>query len=583
MTQKIDYRLPLILVGGLLFQLLFWDESLGLNLLVYTLFIIAVTFTDKDIPFHKNKLYTIIPHLAIAIYLVYDNSILAIITWFITLLVYLGTAHFVMLKSSVTALIWGILQTISGPYGIIAKLQNTKIGKINFKPILKPVKYIVLPLIMVVIFCSLYSIANPIFDKYTRSITDNVGYFFNTIFNFLFVDISLPKCLFILLGTCITSGIIVGIKNKLLDEVEIGESDQLIRKRRDIKKTSLFQDFRMLLTGNQVNKRLALKTENIVGIISFTALNLLLVFLNIIDIATLWLNNTVDTSKNFSAELHDGTNTLIFSIIIAMLIIVYFFSGNLNFYRKNKWIKLLAYIWIAQNAFLVLSVFHRDYDYIFYHGLTYKRIGVTIFATLSLIGLLTVYIKVAKQKTVFFLYRINSKIWYALLVLLSFVNWDILIVNYNLANADRIKVDVDHLMSLSDKIIPILEKNRSILTKYVAINKENQVASDYLTDSVTSDDIVQTATSALPHKNIDTASSTTTIDTLVKVNKPSTAELKASAIKQAQINFNGRLDNKILWFIEKKISWLSFSYLEWETLRILKKKHQTKFRNGNSY
>ncbi|MNK55027.1 hypothetical protein D3C87_740270 [compost metagenome] len=560
MTQKIDYRLPLLLIGGLIFELLFWDEFLGLNLLLYSLFIIAITFTDSDIPFHKNKLYTALPHLAIATYITYDNSMLAIITWFITLLIYLGTAHFVMLKSSITALVWGVLQIISGPYGIITKLKGTKLGKFNFKPILKPVKYIVLPLLMVIIFCSLYSAANPIFDKYIRLVTDHISHFFNTIFNFFFIDISLPKCLFLLLGISITAGIIVGIKSKLLDDVEIGEDDQLTRKRRDIKKSSLFQDFRMLLAGNETGKKLALKTENIIGIISFTALNLLLLFLNAIDTATLWFNNAVDASKNFSAELHDGTNTLIFSIVIAMLIIVYFFSGNLNFYRKNKWIKLLAYIWIAQNIFLVLSVFHRDYDYIFYHGLTYKRIGVAVFATLSLIGLATVYIKVAKQKSVFFLYRINSKIWYALLVLLSFVNWDALIVNYNLSNANRIKVDVNHLMSLSDKTLPLLVENRDLLIKHALIQASNE-KQDY-TEVVAPIDSVNAGIVKLQAPSA------------VVAPKLSEAELKAQVAEQAKYNFNQRLDIRIDQFLKKQktVSWLSFSYLKWEAMHNLKGK-----------
>lgn len=554
MTQKIDYRLPLILIGGLLFQLLFWNEFLGINLLVYTLFIFAITFTDKDIPFHKNKLYTALPNLAIATYIVYDNSTLAIIAWFITLFVYLGTAHFTMLKSSFTALGWGILQVISGPSGVLIKLRKTKLGKINLKPVLKPIKYIVLPLVMVVIFCSLYSIANPIFDKYTRLITDNIGQFFNTVFNFLFIDISLLKILFICLGIFITAGVIVGVDSKLLEEVEVGESDKLIRKRRDRKNPSLFQDLRALFAGNQVTKKLALKTENIVGIISFAALNLLLLFLNAIDITTLWFNNAFDANKNFSAELHDGTNTLIFSIVIAMIIIVYFFSSNLNFYRKNKLIKLLAYLWIAQNSFLVLSVFHRDYDYIFYHGLTYKRIGVAIFATLSLIGLATVYIKVAKQKTVFFLYRINSKIWYVLLVLLSFVNWDVLIVNYNLSNVDKFGIDVDHLMSFSDKTLPLLQKNRKILAKQVVVEAQKNEQT---------------------HLNVATVADTVSIgtvtvqaDTSVTAPKLSEAERKAQFIKDAEDNFNVKLDDRIDWFLQnqKKGTWLSFSYLKWEAV-----------------
>lgn len=543
--KKINYRLPLIFVGGLLFRFLFWDEFLGINLLLYTLFIIAITFTDKDIPYHKNKLYTALPHLAIAIYIAYNNSALAVTTWFITLLVYLGTAHFTILKSTATALIWGTLQAISGPYGIVTELQTTKLGKINFKPVVKPLKYIVVPLLMVVIFCSLYSIANPIFDEYTRLITDNIAHFFNTIFNFLFVDISIQKCLFILLGILITAGIIVSIKSKLLAEIELGENDQLIRKRRDKRHTWLFQDFRTLLAGSQIKKKLALKTENIIGIISLVALNLLLFMLNSIDLFTLWFGN--NTSKNFSAELHDGTNTLIFSIIIAMLVIVYFFSGNLNFYSKNKSIKALAYLWIAQNAFLVFSVFHRDYDYIFYHGLTYKRIGVVVFATLSLIGLATVYIKVARQKTMFYLYRINSKIWYALLVLLSFANWDALIIKYNVNNADKIGLDTNYLLNLSAKNLPLLIQHKTVLIAERAKKNEQQ---------------------SLDNQKDEPSGNTKKQQKVVF----SAKELKEMALLSANYNINKALKDKADKLQEKytQCSWLSYSYLEWKACQFAK-------------
>jgi hypothetical protein len=558
MIQKFDYRLPLILIGGFLFQFLFWDEFLGLNLSLYSLFVFAITFTDKQIPFHKTMLNTALPHLAIAIYIAYNNSVLAIITWFITMLVFLGTAHFVMLKSVTTALVWGVLQVISGPSGIIGKLRATKVGKINLKPILKPLKYIVLPLLMVIIFCSLYSLANPIFAKYVNAVNVELSRFFSSIFRFLFVDISFAKLFIITLGCCITAGIMVTVKSNLLEDIEIKETDELTRKRRSNKSNLLFEDFRALFAGSQTKKLLALKTENIVGIISFTALNILLLFLNGIDVATLWLNNKVDAGKDYSAELHDGTNTLIFSIVIAMLIVVYFFSGNLNFYRKNKFIKALAYIWIAQNAFLVLSVFHRDYDYIFYHGLTHKRIGVAVFATLSLIGLLTVYLKIAKRRTIFFLYRINSKVWYVLLVVLSFVNWDVLIVSYNFENAHKIGVDVDHLMSFSDKTLPLLQKNRELLLKHAIIEaQKGQTSHDEITAAV---DSVATGVAVI------TVEGTNSVSPLGK------AERKALAIKSAKETFNQRLDNKIEWFLEKqkKCSWLSFSYLNWEMVNILK-------------
>ncbi|WP_199118970.1 DUF4173 domain-containing protein [Pedobacter sp. ASV28] len=548
MKQQIDYRLILMAVGGLIFNLLFWNETIGCNFAVFSVLVMIVTFTDRDIPYHNNKLITAIGHLAIAFYLIYDNSTLAIVTWFITMLIYLGNAHFELLKSTETALILGILQAISGPYGIIKKLQHTKLGKVNIRPVIRPVKYILLPFVMGTIFCFLYSIANPIFAKYINTIANSIRDLFTSIFSFFFIDISIEKLLFILFGCTVTAGIIVGIKSKSLTEIELGNEDQLKRKRRDLKRPSFGYEFRTLLAGGLIKRKMALKTENIIGVISFAALNLLLLLLNGIDVATLWLNKTIETNKNFSAELHDGTYTLIFSIVIAMLIIIFFFSGNLNFYRKNKWIKLLAYIWMAQNIFLVASVFHRDYDYIFNHGLTYKRIGVLVFATLSLIGLVTVYLKVAKHKTAFYLYRVNSKIWYVLLILLSFVNWDVLIVSYNINQLDKIGVDVDHLMGFSDKTLPLLAQNRTELEQHV----------------------MQTA----KHEIIDKHAVVPEPNTTLATKKISNAELEALLLKKAKDGFNQRLDHRISWFLERKenVPWLSFSYLEWEAVQSLKSK-----------
>lgn len=551
MKPQIDYRLILAAIGGLIFNLLFWNETIGCNFAIFSVLVMIATFTDREIPYHKNQLMTAIGHLAIAFYLIYDNSVLAIITWFITMLVYLGNTHFELLKSTGTSLLLGMLQVISGPYGIIKKLPDNKLGKVDIKPVIRPAKYIVLPFVILAIFCFLYSIANPIFAKYTNTIANSIRDFFTNIFSFFFIDISVEKLLFILFGCCVSGGVIIGLRSKILAEAELAQTDELTRKRRNLKKPSFGYEFRTLLAGSLIKRKMALKTENIIGIISFAGLNVLLLLLNGIDIATVWLNKAMDTSKNYSAELHDGTYTLIFSIGIAMLIIIFFFSGNLNFYRKNKWIKLLAYIWIAQNLFLIASVFHRDYDYIFNHGLTYKRIGVLVFASLSLFGLITVCVKVAKHKTTFYLYRVNSKIWYVLLILLSFVNWDVLIVSYNIKQVDKIGVDTEHLMSFSDKTLPLLKKNREKITKHITYKSDYEIeGADVLV--------------AVP----DTTAAT---DCLATVKPLGDLERKALTTKTAQDNFNRHLDNRINWFLKRQDigSWLSFSYLEWKTAKAL--------------
>jgi hypothetical protein len=55
-----------------------------------------------------------------------------------------------------------------------------------------------------------------------------------------------------------------------------------------------------------------------------------------------------------------------------------------------------------------------------------------------------------------------------LLVLATGVHWDETIAKYNLARKTSIPPDVHFLLSLSDKTLPLIEKNKDILEKDVA-------------------------------------------------------------------------------------------------------------------
>ena len=232
-------------------------------------------------------------------------------------------------------------------------------------------------------------------------------------------------------------------------------------------------------------------------------------------------------SGNFSADLHDGTNALIFSIILAMAVILYFFRGNLNFYHKSKILKALAFTWMVQNFILIISVFIRDGYYIEFYGLTHKRIGVLVFAILCIIGLATVYLKVARQKTLFFLFKVNGNIWFALLLAFSVVNWDVFIAKYNLAQSDKVAIDADYLLSLSDKTLPVLDKNRAKL---------------YYT----------------PSKDLNGR----------EIAKPRTKEF-----------YSQQLDERIGYFKERyeKVSWLSWNLPDWNTAEYFGLNNQPKY------
>lgn len=356
------------------------------------------------------------------------------------------------------------LQIIAIPATAFKRLSDLEIGNFKVKPLLRPLKYMILPIIIVFIFIGIYSGANEIFGKYASELGDSIARALTQVFGFIFNDLSFERFIHFCLGLALTGGLLITFYDHIVEKIELNLSEELLRKKNKNRLKTLWNEITLVFVGSVISKKMALKTEYIIAIISFIALNILLLILNSIDIWWLWLGHGKQLAEtNYAAELHDGTNALIFSIILAMAIIVYFFRGNLNFYSKSKMLKILAIVWMIQNFILIISVFIRDAHYIEVYGLTYKRIGVIVFVLLCIIGLSTVYFKIAKQKTLFYLLKVNGNIWYILLLAFSLINWDVAIVKYNLAHKGTIAFDPDYLLSLSDKTLPVIHKNRKEL------------------------------------------------------------------------------------------------------------------------
>lgn len=555
MKKQIDLHLAAIFGGGLLFNFLFWNEGLALNLLLYTLFIIVILLFNKEHRLNKKTILIGSSHLFAALLVVYNHSILNIITYYISLVVFVGFTHATIIRTVFLALLSGLLQILSSPINLIKKLITVKVGNYSLKPILRPIKYIIIPIIVLLLFSIVYSVANPVFANYLEKFATNIGNFIFDVFTFFFGDLSIARFLHVILGILFTAGILLAFKENSIAKLDASAKEYLIRKRKNRLLPTFIDEIKSIFIGFAIKKKMALKTENIIGIISFAALNLLLLFLNGIDIYTLWLGKLGDlVGKNYSAELHEGTNALIVSIFMAMAVILYFFNGNLNFFSKNKTIKILAYLWIIQNAFLVCSVMLRDYNYIDIHGLTYKRIGVIVFLLLCTIGLITVYIKVAQRKTFFYLCKVNGLVWYLLLLVFGIVNWDVFIVNYNIQNRKSIVLDLDHLLDMSDKTLPLLDKNRNLLKQYIPKNY------DIYTPTET---MVVDSTSAV------TVAADVSTGTVTPAPPIDTAKLEREH-KQKQIEaFNYNLDNRIAKFKNRQIanSWLSWNFRDWQTQR----------------
>lgn len=212
-----------------------------------------------------------------------------------------------------------------------------------------------------------------------------------------------------------------------------------------------FQSYKFL--GNEIEEETEFKT----GIVMLGLLNGLLLLVNILDMQFLFNATALPINITYAEFVHQGIFSLILSIIIAIAIIIWYFRGTQNF-AKQKTLKTLAYLWIAQNAIMLLSAAYKNNLYINEYSLTYKRIGVYVFLICTLAGLLFTAIKLINKQSNFYLLKNNSLAWYIILVLSVPFSWDKTIAEFNIAQAayKHKKPDLDYLYSLSYQALPTI-------------------------------------------------------------------------------------------------------------------------------
>ncbi len=454
-------KIILLTAGAVLFNIIFWKEKLAINALLFDAFILGSVFYLYPAAFTKPAMkWLLLAHVVALITLIVHNTVLSKLAFSVTLLLVVVFTQY--LHRSV----WYAAASAMGNYVLLIfsfaeNIKQVKTTCFNFLGIRKILRFLIIPLLIAGVFFLLYSFSNAVFQNIVADIGIALQRFFSKFFDWF----SWERFTFLLLGMFIVGGLILKSKYNNFSTKDYAQHNDLWRKKNDLnswKKTAMF-DILSVFMGRFANGVLALRNENTVGIISLVMLNVLLLLINTIDIVYVWFGFKYTVNINLKDYVHEGTGMLIFSIVLAMVVLLFFFRGNLNFYKKNKWLRYGAYGWIFQNALLAVSVLFRDYYYIQHMGLAYKRIGVLVFLSMVLMGLITVFIKIHQRKTGYYLWRVNG--WFAivLLVVCSCIHWDETMAKYNLAHKNTAPLDVKFLLSLSDKILPLVEKNQEIL------------------------------------------------------------------------------------------------------------------------
>ena len=414
-TLKMNKKTISIICLTILYSIFFYEQHVGINFLLFTLATIGCFYFQSKESF-KNKWVVLLSFGAIftASFAAIHGSNLSLWATIISLMVLPGVIMTQRSNVFIDFATTVVNIACSPAFMILELVESSKKGK--GKSVLRFLKYLV-PLVFIIAFFFIYRAMNPLFEKFTQEIAEfiSIGWVFFTLGGFILVYSI--------------------YKQRRAEDVDNWEKNLLIRIDPSLVKTPKWN-------------------EALAFILLFIVLNLMLVSVNLMDLKYLYLGEGMPDGITHKQFVHKGVFMLILSIVLGISILLFFFRGTLNFTKNKHLIKALAFLWVAQNVFMVVSTTLRNTMYVDAALLTYKRIGVYFWLFFALVGLVTLIIKLKQNKTVWFLARYNFATLFIVLLLSSATDWDIVLSNFNLSRAHQMEeissLDKNYMLSISE-------------------------------------------------------------------------------------------------------------------------------------
>ena len=358
-----------ILIATIAYSYLFYDQNPGINFLLFSLLIVTLLLlNDKSVITKPSWVAAAIGSLLSAFFVFWWGTELQVLANLCSISILAGLSFNAESSIIVASFNTGTSIITSIPRFITQSIKSN-IGESNSDAIGSKLLILIVPLMVSMVFVIVYRESNPIFKHFTDQI--NLDF------------ISFNWCIFTLMAFFLMYGV---FKYFPIPQINIADKKAGDNLPNITLEQHLLSDF-----------GLSVSNEVLTGVILLVMLNIVLLCVNGLDVFYLWIAGQLPAGITLAAYVHDGANTLIFSIIMAIGIILFVFRGYLNFYENNRWLKTLAYAWIVQNALLVITTANRNYWLIESNGLTRRRIGVYVYLLLCLVGLTTTIIKVMQR------------------------------------------------------------------------------------------------------------------------------------------------------------------------------------------
>lgn len=188
-----------------------------------------------------------------------------------------------------------------------------------------------------------------------------------------------------------------------------------------------------VLSGPRPTAR-AKSPDDILGPTAFlrtlVMLNALFALQTTMDLVYLWGGVALPHGMTYAAYAHRGAYPLVLTALLAAALVLFAMrSGGPA--EASKLIRPLVLAFTGQNILLVLSSLLRLNLYVAAYSLTYLRAAAFIWFLLVAFGLATIVWRILREKRSSWLVDVNAAALAAALYLCCFVNFPLLIANYN--------------------------------------------------------------------------------------------------------------------------------------------------------
>ena len=347
---------------------------------------------------------------------------------------------------------------------VVVDYPMPKIGVMRFRKI-------IFPILFFITFISLYGIANQGFGNLVVSIADVISFSLMVFLagSFIWMITALYSE-----GSSVLANWEIDLKDSWSLSVFLKESDvtPLLHKQKE-------------------------------AFISLIGLIIILSVLLVFEVESIW-HPSLD--KNMADGLHENIFAVIFSIVLAAIVTIYYFSGNVFFMTKINNVKKIIFTWLFLNGILAAIGIYKTFIYISIYGLTYKRLSVIEYLTTIITGLIIIGWCIYYRKGNWKLVNLIVGFTYGYLILFTLPNWDRIMVRYNFTmfpSHDPIyyeKLSVSgfgEYLNLENPNMPYFDPNlESKIRNFKALYKETGPLGKTFEDNMTIKDL-QKASSAI--------------------------------------------------------------------------------------